>query len=214
MPKDYAAKSRSASKTSTPKSRRPSNPKATPAKSRFWLGFLSGFASFAIGLGAFNAIKKPSHHKLTARTAQDSTPTIPKPRFDFYNILQESSVKVDTNNHVEHQPSPHASETAQTYQDVKANQTQRVKPHRTTPTEIKSHWSLQAGSFRDRKDADRLRARLLLLNFSVTVDTVTPSSDKGTWHRVLVGPYTSQQSLSNAKSHLAKLRIQSFSIRS
>lgn len=60
---------------------------------------------------------------------------------------------------------------------------------------------LQAGSFRRLEDADRLRARLLLLNMETNIRSANNDSGN-TWHRVMVGPFASRSKLSKARSTL------------
>jgi cell division protein FtsN len=60
---------------------------------------------------------------------------------------------------------------------------------------------LQAGAFQSASDADNLKARLALLGFEATIET-TKSGDKGTWHRVRVGPYTSVEELNRTRDTL------------
>lgn len=64
---------------------------------------------------------------------------------------------------------------------------------------------VQAGSFEQAADADRLRASLLLLGLDASTRTVT--LDRGaTWHRVLVGPFDSER---DTRRVMTRLREQS-----
>ncbi len=105
----------------------------------------------------------------------------PEPRFDFYTLLRETEVIVPDSE------SPAVVETA---------------------TRQNSVFLLQVGSFKSAEDADSLRARLLLLNLQATIEKVTPRPGE-TWHRVLVGPFTSDASLSSARTKLASNQIDS-----
>lgn len=60
---------------------------------------------------------------------------------------------------------------------------------------------LQAGSFRKAEDADRLRARLILMGLDARVDAVTTDSGDQ-WHRVQVGPFKDRSHLARARSML------------
>lgn len=60
---------------------------------------------------------------------------------------------------------------------------------------------LQAGSFRKADDADRTRAEMLLMGVNARVETTTVRGE--TWHRVLVGPYNSQDKLDQARKELS-----------
>jgi cell division protein FtsN len=57
---------------------------------------------------------------------------------------------------------------------------------------------LQAGSFRQREDADRRRAELLLLGLEPRVEEAT--GDNGRWYRVYLGPYDSRAKMARARS--------------
>jgi cell division protein FtsN len=65
-----------------------------------------------------------------------------------------------------------------------------------------SSFLLQTGSFQSTKDADARRAEILLLGLDAFIE---PKEVNGThWHRVMVGPFSSRQSLSRAQDLLAR----------
>jgi cell division protein FtsN len=70
---------------------------------------------------------------------------------------------------------------------------------------------LQAGSFRNFKDADRVRAQIALQGVESKVQKVT--IDKDTWHRVRVGPITNLQKLEDTRSKLRQAQIDALVIR-
>ncbi|MEX1032972.1 MAG: SPOR domain-containing protein [Cellvibrionaceae bacterium] len=105
---------------------------------------------------------------------------LPKPRFDFYQLLKESEVVV--------KPEPISdAETA------KATSVEYV---------------LQVGSFKNADDADRLRAQLILLNLDAKIETVKVRNAE-TWHRVLVGPFASRATMARARGTLADNQLDS-----
>jgi cell division protein FtsN len=57
---------------------------------------------------------------------------------------------------------------------------------------------LQAGSFRQREDADRRRAELLLLGLEPRIEET--NSDNGRWFRVYLGPFNSHSAMTRARS--------------
>ncbi|WP_235015313.1 SPOR domain-containing protein [Oceanicoccus sp. KOV_DT_Chl] len=59
---------------------------------------------------------------------------------------------------------------------------------------------LQAGSFKKAADADRLRAKLILMGLDANVDEVANAN--GNWHRVQVGPFTDRSKLAKARNTL------------
>jgi cell division protein FtsN len=96
----------------------------------------------------------------------------PKPRFDFYKLLPEQTIDVDV--------AP--AEVAQP----------------RTATTAGELYLLQAGSFRQREDADRRRAELLLLGLEPRVEET--SGDNGRWFRVYLGPFESRSQVARARS--------------
>jgi cell division protein FtsN len=99
----------------------------------------------------------------------------PKPRFDFYKIL------------------PGADETA--------TAPQPREPQKKSTAAAKETFFLQAGSFQNAVDADNLKARLALIGVEARIQTAS-LADKGVWHRVRVGPYTSVDELSRTRDAL------------
>ena len=100
-----------------------------------------------------------------------------KPRFDFYKIL----------------PATEEPATARQPKDT------QKKP--TVAAVTKEKFYLQAGAFQGAQDADSLKARLALLGIEAMIQTTT-LPDKGLWHRVRVGPYTSIEELNRTRDTL------------
>jgi cell division protein FtsN len=70
---------------------------------------------------------------------------------------------------------------------------------------LKTPYILQAASFQKVKDADALKAKLILEGLDVSIQQF---NNKGEiWHRVLIGPYTDQDKMNQAKSTLAQHNI-------
>lgn len=59
---------------------------------------------------------------------------------------------------------------------------------------------LQAASFRDRDEANAMRARLLLEGLNASINEAPQAS--GDWHRVMVGPFASERELQGALTQL------------
>ena len=63
------------------------------------------------------------------------------------------------------------------------------------------NYALQAGSFKNKKDANQQRAEIILLGLDAIIES--RKSDSGTtWHRIIVGPFTSRSKLNKARSTL------------
>lgn len=94
------------------------------------------------------------------------------PQFDFYTILPEKNVEV-----------------------------QKTENTTKEQTIEKSHYVLQVASVKQSKDAERLKAQLILLGFTVYV--TDPEATNSSWYRVNVGPF---DSLSDARKQQKQLR--------
>jgi len=70
---------------------------------------------------------------------------------------------------------------------------------------------LQAGSFRNHADADRVRALIAMQGVESKIQKVT--IDKDTWHRVRVGPIANLQKLEETRSRLRQAQIDALIIR-
>ncbi|HEY8037017.1 MAG TPA: SPOR domain-containing protein [Methylobacter sp.] len=98
------------------------------------------------------------------------------PQFDFYTILPEKEVIVPD------------------YEINTRTREERVGQAKT------ASYILQAGSFKDFKDADSLRAKLALMGIESKVE----KAKVGTvvWNRVKMGPYTQMASVSTIRARL------------
>ncbi len=108
-----------------------------------------------------------------------------KNSFDFYQLLPESEVEAP-----------------------------KVEAYKSTPKDPnkKTNTLLQAGSFRNKKDADSMRAKLILLNLPNVVVEKTTNASGSVWYRVRVGPFANRSMLNKAEdilaqNHIAPLRI-------
>ncbi|MCB1678792.1 MAG: SPOR domain-containing protein [Halioglobus sp.] len=149
--------------------RRPAT-RATGGWRWYVAGLLSGiFLSFLVYLGTLSAPGDTAHE--APPQAHEAVPP-PRPRFDFYTMLPQQSIEVETDSAAAAAPQPSAAPAAELY--------------------------LQAGSFRQRDDADRRRAELLLLGLEPRIKEA--SGDNGRWYRVYLGPFDSRAAMSRARS--------------
>ncbi|MFV2060134.1 MAG: SPOR domain-containing protein [Gammaproteobacteria bacterium] len=101
--------------------------------------------------------------------------------FDFYKILPEIEV-----------PIPDLEQLKKQEAQKKANP--------------KYKYVLQAGSFRQLSEADKLKANLALLGVNAEIQTVTINKTD-TWHRVRIGPFTSARKMDKIRHRLQKKHI-------
>lgn len=184
-------------------SRNQQNRRAHPA-GKSGRGF--SFSSFVIGLivGAGLFWFAQSQQLFQSQTEQDvpavaATQQSQKPRFDFYTLLRESEEIV----------SEEEANVLATEAENKATAEAPEEPQETAQTEPQKPsvlYFLQVGSFKNNRDADSLRANLLLMNLTASVEKVTPRPGE-TWHRVLVGPMANATDVASAKDRLIANKI-------
>lgn len=66
---------------------------------------------------------------------------------------------------------------------------------------------LQAGSYRNFADADRVRAQLALLGIESRIQKAAVGPDNDTWHRVLIGPIANLAKLEETRRKLREAQI-------
>lgn len=164
-----------------------SKPKTkAPIPGWLWMviGLIIGlFIAFLVYLQQQGGLKLPRTTGKTSTTTdtrsvkQAKTESAPKPKdgiqFDFYNLLPEMEVVV---------PEEELQQQEKT-------------------AETQASYLLQVGSFSNRKDAEALKAHLLLLNLSPSIQSVSIDGNR-TYHRVRLGPFSSTRDLSRISNRL------------
>ncbi len=184
--------------------RRKPKQKRKPAVSR-WVIIFTLIVSVAFLAGLFLLSQQPDDakastvvaEKIKPATAIKATPKTTdgasdqtavgaqKGSFDFYTLLPDSEVKPG-----------------------------QVEAYISTPKDPtkKTNVVLQVGSFRKLADANRLRAKLILINMTNVVAEKTVSSNGAIWFRVRVGPFSNRSTLNKAEDILAQQGIESIRI--
>jgi cell division protein FtsN len=158
-------------------------------------GFLAGLA---IGLGVAAAIyiydRRPTapptakpEASARAPASEDETAEDTGRQFDFYQMLPKFEVVV---------PEREKAEGSTT---------------RIAPIERPGAYVLQAGSYRNFADADRVRAQLALQGIESKIQRV--SVDNDTWHRVRIGPISDLAELNRTRARLQQADIEALVIR-
>ncbi|WP_260959606.1 SPOR domain-containing protein [Pseudomonas citri] len=159
---------------------------------------------------------KQEQQKATRIAEANKTPPSPtqpvKPKYDFYTLLPESEVIVPPEAVPEKTlPTPQVPTAPVTPAEAAKIDTARaqaalagITPPPAPPVQKAApvtKFFLQAGSFRKEADADKVRAQIILLGQSVSVESGTVKDE--TWYRVLVGPYSNREELTKAQKQLA-----------
>ena len=156
----------------------------------FYISLVLLLCAFAYGLYFLQSIpptqtidKPTTTTKKQPIKAAESSPkndAAPEKRFNFYDILPESTV------------------TAPKVEEY------RFKEKSGSG---KFYYMIQTGSFRNPQDAERQKATIAFKGLKATIETVT--NDQGsTWHRVKTGPFTNRSKLNSALDKLVSINIQ------
>ena len=115
-------------------------------------------------------------------------------RFDFYNILEGKPTAGPA------APTPAAPVAAAPAPAPAAPAAAPVADAKPSPVDI---YFLQVGSFQKAADADNLKAKLALTGLYASVQEVN-IPDKGTMHRVRVGPFRDTEEMNRARGLLTQ----------
>ena len=169
-----------------------------------WAWLLAGlvigvFAAFLAGLTPSAKDVRTVAEQVRSSSGDDQKQDN-QPVFDFYTLLPESEVTVSiAEPELKAEPATVSAKTPGSKPDQKPAATAAVSSKK---------YLLQAGSFRSARDAERLRAQLLLEGLTPRVEKVSVGAGE-TWHRVQLGPFADRASLQNAQEVLASKNIDS-----
>lgn len=141
-----------------------------------WLFIGTALGAFIMFLVHLSDPRESGQKSSTSKAPNQSDNT--DIQFDFYEILKNA--KVDVGN-----VKPKSTETSGT----------------TTKNDEHTEYLLQVASFKSMKDAEQLRAELILLNLPAMTEVANIRNGEK-WHRVIVGPYISHSKLASARSKL------------
>ncbi|WP_457673255.1 SPOR domain-containing protein [Thiolapillus sp.] len=145
------------------------------------------------------AVKESAPRKVSPEPARVS-----KPKFDFYNLLPDQEVLIP-DEEVERQvskapPSPPPARTPE----------KKAEPAPSKPKAAGKRYMVQVSSFRSRKEAESLKARLALLGLRAHVNSARIKG--GTWYRVQLGPYANAAAMQDVRRQLASSGYKSLAI--
>ena len=143
----------------------------------FLLLILASFVAFVLFLD-----QKIVQSGTEGQQRQESTGSKNKPTIDFYSVLPKREVEI-----------PISEEDRDAIENPSINK------------EVVDQSILQVGSFQSAGEADSLKAQLAFLGLRATIKSAVVNDE--TWHRVQLGPFTSQTKLSRAKNLLIENQI-------
>ncbi len=163
-----------------------------------WGPMLLSFAvgAFVMFLFHLKDNVQPAKSPAVKKTEKKSTRPKVEPKFEFYTLLPETEVVVDT-------PKKH--------HDIIVSTPNKSNPKKGKATQ-QTKYILQVGSFRHAADAEAHKAKLAFLGVESRIQTVTIDG-KVTWHRVQVGPIMGRNKVEAIKNTLKKNGIDALLIR-
>ncbi|MDA0790351.1 MAG: SPOR domain-containing protein [Proteobacteria bacterium] len=181
MAQDFAKRARPRKGTGDRSGSRPFVPAGPgPRLTLFGSGFIAGvFVSALVYLSFGMPVDSESTVPVKPTPSSAASPEIEEMQWDFYEIFPRSEVPI-----IE-QPGGNGSGPR--------------APEKTFA------YILQAGSFRSAKDADQLRAELILMGLDAFTRKVKVNGED--WHRVIVGPLDAKLDLNRAQDKLAQAQI-------
>ncbi len=156
-------------------------------------GLIAGIASTLL----YDGVKNMKWSSPLDRFAieKESVDDLPALNFEFYTLLPDQEYVVTT-----------PKETPPPQQPAKPQEKQpSMAPSKT------GAYYLQVGSFRERKTADSMRAKVTLLGTSGSIQQVR--HNQNTWYRVRVGPYEQIEQVSAVQAQLKQHQINSLLVR-
>ncbi len=135
---------------------------------------------------------KKSTEKNKSSSTKNSSPAKKEQKFNFYTILPELEVLIPEN-----ETRPPEAKTRTTASSTKTSSTLKL-------------YVLQAGSFQNLGDAEKLKANLAFLGLEADIQHVTVNNQA--WHRVRTGPYKDKQQLYRNQNLLKKNDIHAISM--
>ncbi|MDY6840840.1 MAG: SPOR domain-containing protein [Pseudomonadota bacterium] len=199
MSRDYARKGRPAKASATSRKKPAKRAKAKTARpkptasgrsqqgglSLKWilsLATVGGFIGFIIYLNSLPTSpgsQQPPVAEKPANKPAETASEKQKPGFRFYEMLPESELVPP-----------------------------KVEEYTPGPTSQQDYdYVVQSGSFRNREDAERQRARIAFQGLRTNIQRID-LNEGSTWYRVNVGPFTSRSQMNSAMDKLVSLNIQ------
>jgi cell division protein FtsN len=131
---------------------------------------------------------RPDPHRKAPTDPEAATTATTGEKYDFYEMLPNFEVVVPE----------------------KDKEVKRDMPA-TAKVERPGVYVLQAGSYRNEADADRVRAQLSMQGIDAKVQRVAVDSD--VWHRVRIGPITKLEDLNKLRKQLQAADVDALVIR-
>jgi cell division protein FtsN len=174
-----------------------------PARFTGWLGLACGLA---VGLGVAGVVYLKDH-----RSDAPTAAAVKTGKRKLRNTESPDSEASDTDT-AEPARSYDFYDRLPKFEVVVPEKEKDVKPDiRAIPETRRGTYVLQAGSYKNFADADRIRAQLALQGVESKIQKV--SVDNDTWHRIRIGPISKLDELNRLRTILRKADVDVLVIR-
>jgi cell division protein FtsN len=168
-----------------------------PSKKPVWMGILLAFLSGYLLAWFYSPVALQSLFQIKQSKQLIAQPTanlavLPKPKFEFYTLLTQEKAAT-----------PIQSKPAVTIPVPPMNQV--LKSEAVIAAQIpasKYAYIVQLASFQRQEDAEQMKAALIMRGFDAQIKTTTQQGS--VWHRVVMGPFVSQQTAQKIQADIAK----------
>lgn len=171
-------------------------------------GGFSGWVGLACGLGlglAVAAVVYLKDHKLDAPAAMAGKTAKKKPHGNDPPEAGDPGTEDSAKSYAFYEMLPK-------FEVVVPEKDKDVRPDiKSVPETRPGTYMLQAGSYKNFADADRVRAQLALLGIESKVQKVTIDTD--TWQRIRIGPITKLDELNRMRQILRKAEVDAIVVR-
>ncbi len=160
----------------------------------FWSGLALGAGIVAASAwllcsqGKEQSVKQAENSKVAQKKQEDI-------HFEFYRMLPELDVVIPDD--IEKQPVRPAL-LSKEQKNEQLNTRQKIES-------LPGSYYLQTGSFSDRSEAEKMKARISLLGYEVSIQSIIVNGKR--YHRVRIGPFAQLDELNEAKQTMKSNRI-------
>lgn len=126
---------------------------------------------------------------------------MPKPKFEFYTLLTSEHAHVSNAHAPEAKKHSDKALKSDTNPKMPASVAEAV-PVANKDKDKKNTYLLQVASFKQKEDAERFKASLILKGFDVQVTLVKQQQTR--WFRVILGPYPSKIQAEKVQNEIAR----------
>ena len=171
-----------------------------------WQGMRAGDGG--IGAGIRQMIDQSKQEdEATQVVSKEDLPVQQAPVYDFHTVLHEIEVVVPSGQPQPDPPPPNDDSTT-----PEAGVAAKADAEAAGAGNGTNSYMLQAGSYKNRKDAERLKAELAFSGLSSSIQKVT-IQDRGDFYRVRLGPYSTYAKMAEADKSLVSKGIETLRLK-